>query len=111
MTQYQTLTQLEHLKMRTSMYTGSITPYEKVAPVWDGEKMVQKTIRTNDGLMKLFLEACDNAVDNTHRSPPTTHIKVAMDSTTFQCENDGQNIPIKQQNGKWIPSFIFSEFL
>ena len=93
------------------MYVGSCVPYEKTAPVWNGSGMVQKTIRTNDGLMKLFLEGIDNSVDNTLRSPPTTHIKVTMDDKNFIISNDGAHIPVKQQDDKWIPSFVFSEFL
>ena len=111
MTTYQKLSQLEHLKMRTAMYTGSIVSYEKHTPVWDGEKMVQKTVKTNDGLMKLFYEAIDNAVDNTLREPATKHIRVTMDSHTFKVENDGAHIPVKQQDGEYIPTFIFSKFL
>ena len=93
------------------MYTGSIIPYKKTMPIWNGSGMVQKIVQTNDGLMKLFHEAIDNAVDNTLRSPPTTHIRVTMDNHTFKIENDGLHVPVKQQDGKWIPSFIFSEFL
>ena len=111
MTTYKSLTQLEHLKLRTAMYVGSCVPYEKTIPVWDGSGMIQKTVSTNDGLMKIFFEAIDNSVDNTLRSPPTTHIKVSIDSQNFSISNDGQHIPVKQQDEKWIPSFIFSEFL
>jgi len=110
-TTYQSLSQLEHLKMRTAMYTGSITSYETTMPIWNGSKMSSKTVQTNDGLMKLFFEAVDNSVDNTHRTPATTHIRVTMNDTSFKIENDGSHIPVKQQNGTWIPTMIFSEFL
>ena len=71
--------------------------------------MILKTVRTNDALLKLFSEAIDNSVDNTLRSPPTTHIRVTMDGTSIMVENDGAHIPIKQQAGEYIPTTIFAK--
>jgi len=71
--------------------------------------MVLKTVRTNDALLKLFSEAIDNAVDNTLRKPSTTHIRVSMDATSIIVENDGAHIPIKQQDGEWIPTTVFAK--
>ena len=70
--------------------------------------MHQRSVQTNDGLLKLFDEALDNAVDNAYRSPPTKTVRVTMDATTFECANDGAHIPIaRMANGQWVASSIF----
>ena len=104
---YQALTAVQHVLKRTSIYAGDCVTKESEQHVFDGSGIATQTVKTNDGLFKLFQEALDNAVDNTLRDPPTQTIRVRMDATSFEIMNDGCHIPVQQKNGEWIPSSIF----
>lgn len=112
--QYRTLTPVQHVKLRKSMYVGdcSVRHHATCSYIWDAEENRTKesclTTRC-DGLEKLLYEAIDNATDNAHRTPPTTDIRVSMTKDTFTCSNNGVHIPIQTNvcDGTYIPSTIF----
>jgi len=108
---YQALTAVQHVLKRTSIYAGDCVTKESEQHVYEpsSSTIATQTVKTNDGLFKLFQEALDNAVDNTLRDPPTQTIRVRMDATSFEIGNDGCHVPVqqKQKNGEWIPSSIF----
>ena len=107
--QYQALTAVQHVLKRTPIYAGDCVTKELEQPVFEPESsmIVTQTVKTNDGLFKLFQEALDNAVDNALRDPPTQTIRVRMDATTFEIGNDGCHVPVQQKDGEWVPSSIF----
>ncbi len=104
---YQALTAVQHVLKRTSIYAGDCVTKESEQHVYEpsSSTIATQTVKTNDGLFKLFQEALDNAVDNTLRDPPTQTIRVRMDATSFEIGNDGCHVPVqqKQKNGEWIP--------
>lgn len=108
---YQQLTPQEHVELRPEMYVGDcVTRSDELFVVNSSDQIVRKTCTTNDGLLKLYYEALDNAVDNAQRSPPTTHIQVSLClNGEFTVRNNGAHIPVRQQNGEWIPTMIFSK--
>ena len=108
---YQQLTPNEHVDLRPEMYIGNcVTRTEELFVNTDSKKIVRISSTTNDGLLKLYYEALDNAVDNTRRSPSTTQIGVFLSlDGEFTIRNNGSHIPIRQQNGEWIPSIVFSK--
>tara|TARA_B100000787_G_scaffold169987_1_gene163296 strand:- start:7542 stop:10781 length:3240 start_codon:yes stop_codon:yes gene_type:complete len=111
MSSYQQLTPQEHVELRPEMYIGNCeTRSDELFVVNSSDRIVRKTCTTNDGLLKLYNEALDNAVDNTRRSPPTSHIQVSLSlKGDFVVRNNGAHIPVRQQNGVWIPTMIFSK--
>jgi DNA topoisomerase-2 len=116
---YQKLTQREHVLRRPGMYIGSID--SEVEPVWilestekDGDKMIQKTMKYNPGILKLFDEIITNASDHS-RDNPVKKIEVVIDEeeSTISVLNDGAGIPIEKhkEHKVYIPELIFANFL
>jgi DNA topoisomerase-2 len=107
---YKSLTPVEHVKLRKAMYVGDCSSRKEDVYTYikeDAKTICSSTIICN-GLEKLFLEAIDNATDNTHRTPPTTDIRVHMTKSIFTCTNNGAHIPVqKSLNGVYVPSTIF----
>ena len=114
-TEYKVLSPIEHVLLRPSQYIGSVITKQEIDWVFDipSQKMIQKEILYNEGLLKIISEVIDNAVDNSKRKDnPSTNIKVTMNDTTIIVTNDGHGIPIKcvdLGNGKeeYIPTTIF----
>jgi DNA topoisomerase II len=107
---YKSLTPVEHVRLRKSMYIGDCSGHTEMMYTFikdDAKTVYTPTVLCN-GLEKLFHEAIDNATDNTHRTPPTTDIRVQMTDCTFTCTNDGAHIPVqKSQDNVYTPSTIF----
>lgn len=108
---YKSISPIQHVKLRKSMYVGDCSVGEDNLYTWDAPSstMVLKSVVVCPGLEKLMYEAIDNATDNTHRTPPTTVIRVMMTDTTFSCSNNGVHIPVQKKADKWVPSTIFTE--
>ena len=112
---YTTCTQIEHVKLRPNLYLGSIVPTERDAFLWENNQMVQKhNVPFVEGLVKMFDEAIDNAIDNTMISEnPTTIIKVVLNEKEFKIMNNGRGIPceLMKDSTKLVPEVIFGECL
>jgi len=115
---YKSLSQVQHVQLRPNLYVGSVVPILKDAFIWDPKEkqmVYQEGIPYCEGLVKLFDEAIDNAIDNSIRDDdPTTVIKVALSDREFSVKNDGKHIPIDPMEGsdsKLIPHVIFGECL
>lgn len=111
---YQKLTQKEHVLKRPGMYIGATET--EIEPIWifEGDKMVEKTMKYNPGILKLFDEIITNASDHS-RTNPVKKIEVKVDQETgaISVLNDGGGIPIEKhkQYGIYVPELIFANFL
>ena len=77
---------IEHILLRPDMYVGSTRPRtitEFIAEKKENEwKIFQKEISTSPAILRIFVEALSNAIDNVERSrktkTPCTTIKVTL---------------------------------
>lgn len=97
-TDIQTLSPIEHIKLRPSMYIGGVTPGNHDEWLFDGEKVEFKTLTYVEGLLKLCNEAIDNAIDEHIKSnyESSTKINIEMTKSSFTCEDNGRGIPTKK---------------
>ena len=88
------------------MYVGSLKP-KKYTNEWVSNSKCTKITKTNsikysDGLVRIFIEAVSNAIDNVWRSKetptPCKNIKICIDKETGMTSvwNDGLCIPIEK---------------
>jgi len=120
---YDKIDQIEHIHLRPDMYVGSLKP-KKYNNEWISNSKCTKITKTNsikysDGLVRIFVEAVSNAIDNVWRSKDTTtpckNIKIGIDKETGLTSvwNDGLCIPI-EKNSKtnlYNPELIFGHLL
>jgi DNA topoisomerase-2 len=114
---------IEHIMLRPDMYIGSTTikkSEEYIAEKVDGKyRIYKKEISVSPGIMRVFIEALSNAIDNVVRSKTTktkcTKIKVDFDRETGLTSilNDGDVIPIElnEDNRCYNHSLIFGHLL
>jgi DNA topoisomerase-2 len=114
---------IEHIMLRPDMYIGSTTikkSEEYIAQkVDDKYRIYKKDISVSPGIIRVFIEALSNAVDNVVRSKNTktkcTKIKVDFDRETGLTSilNDGDIIPIElnEDNQCYNHSLIFGHLL
>ena len=121
--QYEQLDQIEHIHLRPDMYVGSLKPkYEQNEWISDYKlssiKKVDK-IKYSQGLLRIFVEAISNSIDNVWRSKdsdtPCRNIKINIDKSTGETSiwNDGMCIPItiNQKSKLYNPDLIFGHLL
>lgn len=116
-TQYQKLTQLEHILKRPDTYIGSVEKTGIEMWTFDAstESMVFKEVHIVPGLYKIFDEILVNAADNKIRDPSMRNIKVKIDPETnmILVMNDGKGIPVEIHDKEkiYIPELIFGNLL
>ena len=106
------------------MYVGSTrlrTLNEYVAWKQDGGdyKIVWRSIRSSPAILRIFIEALSNAIDNVERSrktkTPCTKIKVTIDPETGETSiwNDGDVVPVEihEEEGCYNHTMIFGQLL
>ncbi len=114
---------IDHILDRSDMYCGSKTSKKMIEyvaePDGKGFKIVRKEIKCSPALLRIFIEALSNSIDNVLRSKdtetPCTKIKITIDEETGRTTiwNDGQVVPIvKNEKEKcYIHSMIFGQLL
>jgi DNA topoisomerase II len=123
---YQKLDQISHIHQRPDTYVGAIKPIAE-NNVWcysvdENEKIkfiLKDGILLSQGLLRIFIEAVSNAIDNVWRSKeagiPCTKIMVNIDKETGETKvwNDGLGIPIEmnEENNLYNPELIFGHLL
>jgi DNA topoisomerase-2 len=114
--QYQRLSQLEHVLKRPDTYIGSVELTE--SNMWicdDSGQMKYKTVSIVPGLYKIFDEILVNAADNKIRDPSmdTLNVTIDSDSNTISIYNNGKGIPIEihEKEKIYIPELIFGNLL
>ena len=114
---------IEHILLRPDLYVGStrlraITEF--VAEQKQGEWTIyQKEICTSPAILRIFVEALSNAIDNVERSrktkTPCTMIKVSLNAVTGETSiwNDGDVVPIEKDTEQdcYNHSMIFGQLL
>ena len=118
---YQKLDPIEHIHHRPDMYVGSIRPKrESFEWVVDGGKMKKvNDIVYSQALLRIFVEALSNAIDNVWRSKssatPCKKIDIYINKETgeIRVKNDGLSIPIEKhdEHGIYNPELIFGHLL
>lgn len=115
--QYQRLSQLEHVLKRPDTYIGSVEMTESKMWVYDEEKasMVYKSVTIVPGLYKIFDEILVNAADNKIRDPKmdTLEVEIDADANMISIYNNGRGIPIEihEKEKMYIPELIFGNLL
>ena len=114
---------IDHILTRADMYIGSNKTKKAedyvAIEVEDNEyRIVKQNIDINPGLLRIFVEALSNAIDNVKRSESTTtkctKIKVNIDKKTGETIiwNDGQVVPIEiNEEGDYNHTMIFGQLM
>lgn len=124
-TTYKKTSHIEHILLRPQMYLGTLSCESSDEYVAEQNSetgkytIVNKTINFSQGLLRIFVEALSNALDNVERSKntdtPTKYIKIFIDpeSGKTSIENDGCVIPIEihEKEKIYIHSLIFGHLL
>ena len=109
---FKKLDDIDHVILRPGMYIGSIKPHKAIKWIVDEDKMIQKEVTYNPGLLKIFDEIVTNSVDESKRPGSKLNIiKVNIDRTTNYIniwDNGGIPVVKHTQHKEWIPEMIFS---
>ncbi|KAJ8748764.1 hypothetical protein K2173_011319 [Erythroxylum novogranatense] len=112
---YQKKSQLEHILLRPDTYVGSIEKHTQNLWVYDGDKMVQRSVTYVPGLYKIFDEILVNAADNKQRDPSMSQVKVLIDveNNLISVYNNGDGVPVEihKEEGVYVPELIFGHLL
>jgi len=125
---YKKLDPISHIHHRPDMYLGSVERRPQKEE-WMTNKfpcdddtttiVLQQDVVYSDGLLRIFIEALSNAIDNVWRSKQAgvraTKIRVSIDRDTGRTSiwNDGLHIPIEVHEEEKIynPELIFGHLL
>ncbi len=123
MSEYQKLDQIEHIHLRPDMYIGSLKP-KKELNEWISTMKASSikqinNIKYSQGLVRIFVEAISNSIDNVWRSKntstPCKNIKITINRDTGETSiwNDGMCIPVSKntQTNLYNPNLIFGHLL
>lgn len=124
---YKKLSLREQILLRPDTYIGAVTPEEIETFTWDSIDSVfkQETVQYSRGLMRLFEEIYENAMDQVVRSTDLTSSQISRKGGTTRIDisfadgmisvknNTGvENIPIQlNREGVYYPQMIFCELL
>jgi DNA topoisomerase-2 len=119
--EYKELDLHSHTLKRPDTYVGSVRPCTSCEFLYDGEVIVSRMITYTPAVLRIFVEALSNAVDNVSRSEefnePCKMIKVNIDRETGEtCVwNDGLAIPVQMKEDSkdniYIPEMLFGRLL
>lgn len=109
---FQKLDDIDHVILRPGMYIGSIKPHKANKWIVEDDKMVQRELNYNPGLLKIFDEIVTNSVDESKRSGSKLNtIKVDINRETNYIniwDNGGIPVVKHTEHKEWIPEMIFS---
>jgi DNA topoisomerase-2 len=118
--QYQKLTDREHVLLKPGMYIGDIEYTDQTTYVRDPttDTIVSREVKMNPGLLKIFDEVLINARDQvvrlTSRPTPSPHpvtcISVDItDDGLITVTNDGEGVDVVKhtEHDMWVPEMIF----
>ena len=116
---YKKLQLHEQILLRPDTYIGSCKNIPSSDPIYVkvGEHIKEKNITYPEGLVRLFVEAVSNAIDNTWRSLQENispkFIKINITDNKISVWNDGKNIPLDLHPEEKIPipELIFGNLL
>lgn len=109
---YKKLSDIDHALQRPGMYIGSIKPHTSIKWIIEDDRMVQKELTYNPGLLKIFDEIVTNSIDESKREGTKLNIiKVFVNKESGEIKVwDNGGIPVVKhtEHGEWIPEMIFS---
>ena len=109
---FKKLDDIDHVILRPGMYIGSIKPHKATKWIVEDDKMIQKEVTYNPGLLKIFDEIVTNSVDESKRKGSKLNtVKVNIDRKTNYIniwDNGGIPVVKHTQHKEWIPEMIFS---
>lgn len=110
---YRVLSEIEHIRARPGMYVGSVSQETNVQWVYDvsTNKMVKQEITIVPGLIKIFSEILDNAIDESKRTPLLNSIRVEFGAdNSISITDNGRGFPceIHSETGKYIAETVFT---
>lgn len=124
---YTKLSLREQILLRPDTYIGAVTPEDTETFTWNGTDSVfkQESVQYSRGLMRLFEEIYENAMDQVVRSTGLTssqtlrnggttkiYISFANGYITVKNNTGVENIPIQlNKEGVYYPQMIFCELL
>ena len=123
--QYEKLSLHEQILLRPDTYIGSVKRIPTSDPIYtfNGDfktgKMVKQITSFSDGLLRIFIEAVSNSIDNVWRSleekiiPKFIYISIDEKTGEFSVWNDGRNITTEMHPTEKvrIPEMIFGQLL
>lgn len=109
---YKTLSPIEHVLLRPSMYVGSTEDAPHDTWHFNGDKIERTEGIVNPALIKIFDEILSNSVDE-HKRPNSklNTIKVTINRDNGQIsiwDNGGIPVVIHQDSKQYVPEMIFS---
>jgi len=109
---FKKLDDIDHVILRPGMYIGSIKPHKANKWIIEDDKMIQKEITYNPGLLKIFDEIVTNSVDESKRNGSklnTVKVDINKDTSIITIWDNG-GIPVVKhtEHKEWIPEMIFS---
>lgn len=112
LSKYKKLTDVQHCLKRPGMYIGSTKPHQQNVWVFDdtSNKMNQRIVEWNPGLIKLFDEVISNSVDESARNPKLNTIKVDINRETGTIsvyDNGGIPVKLHPEYKEYVPTMIF----
>lgn len=114
---YKKFTQIEHVLARPGMYIGEIATIVSDQWILDKkeERIINKSVKWNPGIYKIFDEIITNASDECQRNKAVRTIKVHLntENNTISVMNDGSGIPIEihKEHKIYVPELIFGNLL
>jgi len=119
---YSKIDPIQHILHRPDMYVGSIRTREAdeyISSSSNNFNITKKNIESSPAILRIFIEALSNSIDNTARSKktktPCTTIKVNIDKKTGETSiwNDGETIAIEENEDEdcYNHSLIFGQLL
>ena len=120
---YQKLSLHDQILLRPDTYIGSIQTLNSTQPMWISSGSEEKvsfeyrTVKLNDGLLRLVIEVISNAIDNVWRSVESKQtprfIKITVSPQEVSVWNDGANISTELHETEKIPvpEMIFGNLL
>lgn len=111
---YKKFTQIEHVLARPGMYIGDIATTESNQWIIDSDnKIIEKNVKWNPGIYKIFDEIITNASDECQRNKSVKNIKVDIVNDMISVTNDGTGIPIEihKEHSVYVPELIFGNLL
>lgn len=115
MTTYKILKDVEHAFKRPDMYMGEnkVKTKEMFLYSLQDHSVYTNKISFSTGLLKIFDEILTNAIDNYHRKPKMTTLKVNITDKYISIFNDGHSIEISKfdpndPDSKYNPEVLFT---
>ena len=100
MSRIKKLTDREHILLRPDMFIGGVKEIEEELHIWNKEqnKFEKRKVKYHPGLVKIFNEIIDNAVDEAIETnfKICNKIQIELNDNYFIVQDNGRGIPVKK---------------